>query len=154
MAIDGGFADTTAALTSSHFCSSERQYRYPLEYGGVRAPTAQWTVTGAGSTILSAHTAGPCVTHITTGCITDAGIVDSTNMIAAQRRGTHSVAADIKYDGVPIQNERRSDLRRERQRLYAGTGVVRGNQPYFFLADHLAALRQAEVGVYHATARL
>ena len=83
MAIDGGFADTTAALTSSHFCSSERQYRYPLEYGGVRAPTAQWTVTGAGSAILSSHAAGPCVTHVTTGCITDAGIVDATNMGAA-----------------------------------------------------------------------
>ena len=83
MSVDGGFADTACALTSSHFCSSERQYRFPLEYGGVRAPTAQWTVTGAGSIILGAHQKGPCVTHITTGCITDAGIVDSTNMGAA-----------------------------------------------------------------------
>lgn len=83
MSIDGGFSDMSCALTSSHFCSSERQYRFPLEYGGVRAPTAQWTVTGSGSVILGAHRSGPCVTHITTGCITDAGIVDSTNMGAA-----------------------------------------------------------------------
>lgn len=83
MSIDGGFADMSCALTSSHFCSSERQYRFPLEYGGVRAPTAQWTVTGAGSVIIGAHCSGPCVTHITTGCITDAGIVDATNMGAA-----------------------------------------------------------------------
>lgn len=46
MLIDGGCAETAAALTSSHFCSAERQYRFPLEYGGVRPPTAQWTVTG------------------------------------------------------------------------------------------------------------
>ena len=41
MTIDGGFASTVCALTSSHFCSSERQYRFPLEYGGQRTPTAQ-----------------------------------------------------------------------------------------------------------------
>ena len=47
MMLDGGYANTVCALTSSHFCSSERQYRFPLEYGGVRPPTSQWTVTGA-----------------------------------------------------------------------------------------------------------
>jgi stage V sporulation protein AD len=44
MSIDGGYADTVAAITSSHFCSAERQFRFPLEYGGQRTPTAQWTV--------------------------------------------------------------------------------------------------------------
>ena len=53
MLIDGGFASYTAALTSSHFCSAERQYRNPLEYGGQKPPTAQWTTTGAGAVILS-----------------------------------------------------------------------------------------------------
>lgn len=48
MAIDGGYADKCVAITSSHFCSSEKQYRFPLEYGGQRPPTAQWTVTGSG----------------------------------------------------------------------------------------------------------
>lgn len=80
MLIDGGFADTTAAMTCSHFCAAERQFRFPLEYGGQRAPTAQWTVTGAGAMILNSAGSGPCVTHITTGKIVDKGITDATNM--------------------------------------------------------------------------
>ena len=83
MAIDGGYADTTAAMTSSHFCSAERQFRFPLEYGGQRTPTSQWTVTGAGALILTAEGPGPYVTHITTGKIVDAGITDANNMGAA-----------------------------------------------------------------------
>lgn len=83
MLIDGGCAETAAALTSSHFCSAERQYRFPLEYGGVRPPTAQWTVTGAGALILSAAGDGPRVTMATTGTIVDAGITDTNNMGAA-----------------------------------------------------------------------
>ncbi len=83
MAIDGGFADTTAALTSSHFCSAERQYRFPLDYGGQRTPTAQWTATAAGAAILQAEGPGPYITHVTTGRIVDAGIKDANNMGAA-----------------------------------------------------------------------
>ncbi len=83
MVIDGGYADTAAALTSSHFCSAERQFRLPLEYGGQRTPTAQWTVTGAGALILAAGGCGPRVTHVTTGKIVDAGITDAGNMGAA-----------------------------------------------------------------------
>lgn len=51
--VGGGSARETAVVTSSHFCTAERQYRYPLEYGGVRPQTAQWTVTGSGSVIVS-----------------------------------------------------------------------------------------------------
>lgn len=83
MLIDGGYAQWAAAMTSSHFCSAERQYRTPLEYGGQRTPTAQWTVTGSGALILSADGAGPYVTHVTTGKIVDKGIKDATNMGAA-----------------------------------------------------------------------
>lgn len=83
MTIDGGFADIAAAITSSHFCSAERQFRFPLEYGGQRPPTAQWTVTGSGALILSSTGNGPYVTHITTGKIVDAGIKDANNMGAA-----------------------------------------------------------------------
>jgi len=83
MTIDGGFADKAAALTSSHFCSAERQFRLPLEYGGQRTPTAQWTVTGAGALILTSEGSGPYVTHVTTGKIVDAGITDAGNMGAA-----------------------------------------------------------------------
>lgn len=83
MLIDGGFADKLMCLTSSHFCSAEKQFRYPLEYGGQRPPSAQWTVTGAGCAILAADGDGPKITHITTGKIVDMGIKDANNMGAA-----------------------------------------------------------------------
>lgn len=83
MTIDGGFADTIAASTSSHFCSAERQFRFPLEYGGQRPPSSQWTVTGAGSIILTAEGAGPYITHVTTGKMVDYAITDANNMGAA-----------------------------------------------------------------------
>ena len=83
MTIDGGYADTVCAMTSSHFCSAERQFRLPLEYGGQRTPTAQWTVTGAGALLLTSEGKGPYVTHVTTGRIRDAGVTDANNMGAA-----------------------------------------------------------------------
>ena len=78
-----GLADRAAALTSSHFCTAERQYRTPLTYGGKRTPTAQWTATAAGCTILSAQGPGPYLTHVTCGKIVDKGITDANNMGAA-----------------------------------------------------------------------
>ena len=81
--VDGGYFESAAAATGSHFCSAERQFRYPLEYGGVRTPTAQWTVTGAGCVVLSREGAGPYVTRFTPGLIVDAGIKDMANMGAA-----------------------------------------------------------------------
>ena len=83
MGIDGGFAEKVCAITGSHFCSSERQYRFPLEYGGQRTPTSQWTVTGAGAVILRENGDGPRITHATVGKIVDAGIIDANNMGAA-----------------------------------------------------------------------
>ena len=83
MALDGGFGERAGVVVSSHFCTAERQYRTPLEYGGQRTPTAQWTVTGSGCVILSAEGAGPRVTHVTTGKIVDKGIRDANNMGAA-----------------------------------------------------------------------
>lgn len=83
MLIDGGFADKLAAVTSSHFCSAERQFRFPLEYGGQRPPTAQWTVTGSGCAILGAAGSGPRVEQVTNGKIVDMGITDANNMGAA-----------------------------------------------------------------------
>jgi len=77
-----GMADIVAAVTSSHFCSSERQFRYPLEYGGQRAPTAQWTVTGAGAYILG-EGGNVTVDSVCFGKITDMGIKDINNMGAA-----------------------------------------------------------------------
>lgn len=80
--IDGGFADLAAAVTSSHFCTAERQYRTPLEYGGQRPPTAQWTVTGSGSAVLKKGVDSDdiAVEYVTTGKIADKGIKDANNM--------------------------------------------------------------------------
>ena len=81
--IDGGMAERLCAMTSSHFCSAERQFRLPLEYGGQRSPTAQWTATAAGAALLCKEGFGPRITHVTTGKIIDGGICDSGNMGAA-----------------------------------------------------------------------
>lgn len=80
--IDAG-ASLCVAGASSHFASSERQFRYPLEYGSQRPPTAQWTVTGAGSAVVSREGNGVniCAVHI--GTVTDLGIKDANNMGAA-----------------------------------------------------------------------
>ena len=83
MTIDGGFADNVVCATSSHFCSAERQYRFPLEQGVQRPPFAQWTVTGSGACVLSSMGNGPYITHVTTGKVKDFGIKDANNMGAA-----------------------------------------------------------------------
>lgn len=83
MTIDGGFADNVACVTSSHFSSAERQYRYPLEFANQRSFSAQWTVTGSGASILSSSGEGPFVTYVTTGKVIDPGIKDASNMGAA-----------------------------------------------------------------------
>ncbi len=82
-AVGGGAARTAGVVTSSHFCTAERQYRYPLEYGGVRPQTSQWTVTGAGSAIISQSGTGVKIRHATVGRITDMGVTDLNNMGAA-----------------------------------------------------------------------
>ena len=73
----------TLCSASSHFCSSEKQFRFPLELGNQRPPTSQWTVTGAGSTIVAKDGEGPYITYITSGKIVDMGIKDANNMGAA-----------------------------------------------------------------------
>lgn len=83
MLLDGGFGEWGAAVTSSHFCSAERQYRTPLEYGGQRTPTSQWTATAAGAVVLAKNGDGPYITHVTPGRIRDKGIKDANNMGAA-----------------------------------------------------------------------
>jgi len=95
-AVDGGFANRAAAMTSSHFCSAERQYRMPLEYGSQRTPTAQWTVTGAGCAIVTAEDLGGAyVTHACVGQIVDAGVKDAANMGAAMAPAAYRTITDI-----------------------------------------------------------
>lgn len=83
MLVGGGAANTCLCGTSSHFCSSERQFRFPLEYGGQRPPTSQWTVTGAGSAVVEKGGDGVLVEAVHVGTITDLGITDANNMGAA-----------------------------------------------------------------------
>ena len=78
-----GFAKNVICATSSHFCSAEKQFRFPLELGNQRPPTAQWTVTGSGAALLSKNGNGPFITHITPGKIIDMGIKDANSMGAA-----------------------------------------------------------------------
>jgi stage V sporulation protein AD len=73
-----------AAVTSSHNCSAERQYRTPIEYGGQRAPTSQWTVTGAGAFIIGDGECGEVkIKAAVPGRVIDKGINDANNMGAA-----------------------------------------------------------------------
>lgn len=84
--IDGGFAKNVMCVTSSHFCCAERQYRTPLESGGQRHMSAQWTVTGAGAVWLSSESGDkqcPKIKNVTIGKIIDLGVTDSNNMGAA-----------------------------------------------------------------------
>ena len=98
MLIDGGFAEKAAALTSSHFCTAERQYRMPVPYGSQRTPTAQWTATAAGCTILAAEGPGPYITHVTCGKIVDKGVADANNMGAAMAPAAYDTLSAFFQD--------------------------------------------------------
>lgn len=81
--IDGGYMNNIICASSSHFSSAERQYRYPLELGSTRPPQSQWTVTGAGASVISVNGNGPMITNATIGKVVDYGITDANNMGAA-----------------------------------------------------------------------
>lgn len=85
LAVNGGLYDTVASVSSSHNSSAERQFRFPLEYGSQRPPTAQWTATASGAFIIGKNTGGKCVkiTDAMPGRIVDKGITDQSNMGAA-----------------------------------------------------------------------
>ncbi len=82
MMCSAGYATTCAAVTSSHYCSAERQYRTPLEYGAQRSPTAQWTVTGSGAFLVQ-QTGSVRITEAMPGIVREKGINDASNMGAA-----------------------------------------------------------------------
>lgn len=87
MLTSAGYFDLAAVVTSSHNCSAERQYRNPIEYGGQKPPSAQWTVTGAGAFVVASDEAakgrGVSVCEVVTGIVTDKGVTDANNMGAA-----------------------------------------------------------------------
>ena len=94
----GGMAERVLALTSSHFCAAERQFRTPLEYGAKRTPTAQWTATAAGCCVVGAQSEGPYITHTTRGRIVDLGVTDAANMGAAMAPAAHDTLSALFRD--------------------------------------------------------
>ena len=117
---DRGITEKCGVVTSSHYCSSERQFRFPLEYGGQRTPTAQWTTTGAGSFIISQE-GRVKINQVLFGRAIDKGIKDINNMGAAMapsaidtllryfENSSHSpdyfdliVTGDLGYEGSEI----------------------------------------------------
>lgn len=105
MCISGGFCKNALCMTSSHFASSERQYRFPLGYGGQRTPTAQWTVTGAGAVILATDGEGPYLRCATIGTIVDNGTKDAANMGAAMATAAYeTIKAHFQDMGTTVQD--------------------------------------------------
>ncbi len=109
MLTDAGFTRFAAAVTSSHFSTAERQFRFPLSYGGQRTPTSQWTCTASGAVVVSAEGNLPRLVGGCIGRIVDLGVTDATNMGAAMApaaadtifrylRDTHTKPAD--YDAI------------------------------------------------------
>ena len=96
--ISGGHARTAACMTSSHYCTAERQYRMPVPYGSQRTPTAQWTATGSGCCLLACEGEGPYITHVTTGKIVDKGVTDANNMGAAMAPAAYDTLCALFRD--------------------------------------------------------
>ena len=98
MLVDSG-AEYCIAGASSHFASSERQFRYPLEYGSQRPPTAQWTVTGAGAAVIGKNRqSGIKIKAVHIGTVTDLGIKDANNMGAAMAPAAARTINDFFVD--------------------------------------------------------
>ena len=96
--VECGAANYACAVTSSHFCTAERQFRTPLEYGAKRTPTAQWTATAAGCCVVGVQSAGPYITHTTRGRIVDLGVTDAANMGAAMAPAAHDTLSALFRD--------------------------------------------------------
>lgn len=97
--VDSGALGLAVAVTSSHFCSAERQYRYPLEYGGQRTPAAQWTVTGSGAAVIKGNVTGaPRVDGVIFGKVTDYGVTDQNNMGAAMAPAAAKTISEFLTD--------------------------------------------------------
>lgn len=103
--VNAGYVENAAAITSSHFSSAERQFRFPLNYGGVRTPTAQWTVTGAGAAIVCSEQKPPYIRAATVGKIQDMGITDINNMGAAMAGAAYdTISRHFKHMGTHPEN--------------------------------------------------
>ena len=96
MLVEGGFADYVLAMTSSHFASAEKQFRFPLGYANQRPKASTWTVTGSGAVVIckgDQKQGMAKITGITTGKIVDYGVKDTMNMGACMAPAAASVVA-------------------------------------------------------------
>ena len=156
--VESGAADRLLAAASSHFCSAERQYRFPLAYGGQRTPTAQWTTTAAGAAVLGSEPvpngAEPCdvrVTHVLFGKMVEMGVKDAANMGAAMapedvnldpyifRRAERCVLHKIRYyhnHSLVFPLERTETENRQSHLIpyLASSGILSAQM--FFLSKH------------------
>ncbi len=96
--VDSGAADLCGALTSSHFCTAERQFRYPLEYGGQRPPTSQWTATASGAVVIGRAGRGVCIRSVCIGRVQDLGVTDMNNMGSAMAPAAADTLANFFVD--------------------------------------------------------
>ncbi len=96
--IDGGYAERALAVTSSSFCAAERQYRLPLNYGGQRTPTSQYTATASGALVFSGEKLPPFVRAASIGRITDLGVTDANNMGAAMAPAAYDTIKQFLED--------------------------------------------------------
>lgn len=138
--IDGGFANNIICVTSSHFCSAERQYRMPLEMGGQRHMSAQWTVTGSAAVWLSSGGSGPKIKNVTFGKIQDLGVKDANNMGAAMAPAAYDslsqhledtgidydliVTGDLGTVGKSIVNKMFNEDKKSIQKKYDDCGTI------------------------------
>ena len=83
--VDGGYRKNAVCAASSHFCTAERQFRFPLELGTQRPPSAQWTATAAGAMLIDDREEAACayLTHGTIGRVIDYQVKDASHMGAA-----------------------------------------------------------------------
>ncbi len=103
--VSAGFTDNALCSASSHFATAERQFRTPLDYGGKRTPTAQWTVTGAAHILLEPEGKGPFITRVMTGRIADLDVKDANNMGAAMApAATQTLVEFFKESGTKPEN--------------------------------------------------
>lgn len=134
--VECGAANYACAVTSSHFCTAERQFRTPLEYGSQRAPTAQWTATASGSAVLG-MSGDIQVRHATVGRIVDLGVTDMTNMGAAMAPAAAQTLLDFFNDTATKPEDY--------DRIYTGDlGAVGTKLLYELLCENGIVLRNHE----------
>ena len=134
--VECGAANYACAVTSSHFCTAERQFRTPLEYGSQRAPTAQWTATASGSAVLG-MSGDIQVRHATVGRIVDLGVTDMTNMGAAMAPAAAQTLLDFFNDTATKPEDY--------DRIYTGDlGAVGTKLLYELLRENGIVLRNHE----------